>query len=176
MGVINTYTLRKFDPCNPSDDSIVIEDIAHALSMLARSGGHFPTFYSVARHCVTCAKEALSRGYGNRVALLCLLHDGSEAYLQDITSPVKANLPDYLKYEKVLQDKIYRIFSGSLPSVEEAECVNLVDRAMLYHEFKTIMGVVFDGEEPVIHNIPDKEFYGFEHDEKAYLEMYYKLT
>lgn len=173
---INTFTLRKFDPCNPDSDSIVIEDIAHALSMTARSGGHFPTFYSVARHCVMCALEAEKLGYDRRVQLLCLLHDGSEAYLQDITSPVKKNLPDYLEYEKVLQDKIYLKFSGKLPDEEEIRKINKVDRIMLYNEFRDIMGVTLQGDFSECLSEIDRNFYGFDSDEKKYLDFYNKLT
>ncbi len=41
MGEIQTFTKIMFDPLNPDPDKIRIEDIAHALSMLCRAGGHF---------------------------------------------------------------------------------------------------------------------------------------
>jgi 5'-deoxynucleotidase YfbR-like HD superfamily hydrolase len=42
-------------------------------------------------------KEAAARGYSERVQLACLLHDASEAYLSDVTRPVKQELPKYLE-------------------------------------------------------------------------------
>lgn len=39
------------------------------------------TFFSVASHCLACAKEAEARGYAKRLVLACLLHDGTETYL-----------------------------------------------------------------------------------------------
>ena len=42
---ILTYTQKRFDPLHPCVDQSDIEDIAHALSMLCRTNGHFKTFY-----------------------------------------------------------------------------------------------------------------------------------
>ena len=93
MSEILTFTGKMFDPIHPDPALIDIRDIAHALSCLARANGHFPTFYSVGQHCLNCAREAIARGYSRRVQLACLLHDASEAYLSDVTRPVKAELP-----------------------------------------------------------------------------------
>ena len=56
---ITTYTKKHFDVLNPQEDEIDINDIAHALTMITRAGGHFSKFYSVAQHCVCCALEAV---------------------------------------------------------------------------------------------------------------------
>lgn len=49
---MQTYTGRRFYPLDPRPDEIDPEDIAHALSLLCRYGGHVDRFYSVAEHCV----------------------------------------------------------------------------------------------------------------------------
>ena len=49
---IQTHCGVRFNPTNPALDAIVIEDIAHALSMQCRFSGHTSEFYSVAQHCV----------------------------------------------------------------------------------------------------------------------------
>ena len=102
MGCIKTYTGIMFDPLNPNADLINIADIAHALSMLCRANGHFKSFYSVGQHSINCMNEARTRNYSQRVQLACLLHDASEAYLSDITRPVKAELPRYREIEKLI--------------------------------------------------------------------------
>lgn len=89
---ISTFTNNRIDPTDPSPEDIHIEDIAHALSMMTRANGHFKTFYSVAQHSINCANEAAARGCSKRIQLACLLHDASEAYLSDITRPVKKQL------------------------------------------------------------------------------------
>src|ERR1700727_175318 len=49
---LKTHSGRRFCPTNPNPDSIVIQDIAHALSMICRFGGHSSRFYSVGQHSV----------------------------------------------------------------------------------------------------------------------------
>ena len=44
--------------------------------------------------------------------LACWLHDASEAYLSDVTRPVKQELPKYLEIEKPLQEAIWRKYLG----------------------------------------------------------------
>ena len=64
---ITTYSKVKFEILNPREEDIRIEDIAHALSMLVRANGHFSEFFSVAQHCIQCAKEAMARNYVPRL-------------------------------------------------------------------------------------------------------------
>ena len=81
---ITTYTGVHFFPTRPDPDGVRIVDVAHALSLLCRGNGHVKTFFSVGQHCLHCAREALARNHSRRVALACLLHDASEAYLSDV--------------------------------------------------------------------------------------------
>ncbi|MCM1544681.1 MAG: phosphohydrolase [Ruminococcus sp.] len=176
MSCINTYTKQQFDPCEPDSALIVIEDIAHALSLLCRSGGHFPAFYSVGQHCISCADEAAKRGYTKKVQLACLLHDASEAYISDITRPVKQRLSEYKKFEKALQNVIYQKFLGFIPDDEMQKLIADVDDTMLYHEFMHFMNIALFDAEPKILSKPDYNFYGFEQTEKDFLVLYQKLS
>mgnify|MGYP003310119605 CR=1 FL=1 len=116
---ITTANKVHFKPLEPQKEDILIEDIAHALSLMTRANGHFPEFYSVGQHCVGCFREAAARGLSDRIQLMCLLHDASEAYIADITRPVKRELKEYLSIESRLQDAIYERFLGKLPTEEE---------------------------------------------------------
>lgn len=175
MSKITTFTKRRIDPCNPEINDIVIEDIAHSLSLMCRAGGQFPFFYSVGQHSVACAKEAEARGYSKDVQLFCLLHDASEAYIADITRPVKKELPDYLVYEERLQNMIYKKFLGRLPEEEEQEKISLIDNTMLYFEFEKIMDYkIFDGDFELYAPL-DTAFYGFEDTEKEFLSLFCML-
>lgn len=49
---IQTFTGRRFWPLDPRPEDVCIEDIAHALSLKCRFGGHCTRFYSVAEHSV----------------------------------------------------------------------------------------------------------------------------
>jgi hypothetical protein len=81
---IETFTHRHVTPHKLQPQDICIEDLAHALSNICRFTGHTSSFYSVAQHSVYtslfCSKK--NRLWG-------LLHDASEAYLCDVSSPVK---------------------------------------------------------------------------------------
>lgn len=87
---MQTFTGRQFFPLSPRAEDVDPQDIAHALSLLCRYGGHVDRFYSVAEHCVL-----MSRAVPAEFALEALLHDATEAYVVDVPRPLKLGLPDY---------------------------------------------------------------------------------
>ncbi len=173
---ILTYSKMSFNPLNPDSDSILIKDIAHALSLMTRANGHFHEFYSVAQHCIFCCEEALARGYSNKVALACLLHDASEAYLADITRPVKKNLLNYLDIEEVLQNAIYSKFIGQALSTEELAQIHSVDNSLLFSEFIHYMDEKLDMDAENLISHPDFRFVPFNEVEEKYINLFNKLT
>lgn len=133
-----TYTGTKFYPLDPRKEEIKDKDISHSLSMLCRGSGHYKHFYSVAQHSIYCAREAKSLGFSKRVQLACLLHDGSEAYISDITRPVKAYLDSYREIEDKLQSLIYRSYGLELTKEELSEMAK-VDDIILSYELKNLL-------------------------------------
>ena len=125
---IRTFTGRKFFPLDPNPADIDIIDIAHALSMQCRYTGHTKEFYSVAQH-----STIISFACPDPDALWGLLHDASEAYLSDISSPVKRDprFSFYREAEKKLMDVICSRFE--LPFAMP-EIVNIMDRRLLNKE------------------------------------------
>lgn len=175
MSYIRTHTKREFYPLAPDAAQIDIRDIAHALSMLCRANGHFPHFYSVGQHCIACAEEAAARGYSRRVQLGCLLHDASEAYLADVTRPVKKQLPKYLEIEEPLQDAIWSKWLQPALTPEEEELVFLVDDAMLYYEFLSLMGEAIPGLPLDLMTAPELSCMPFTAVEEKYIALFEKL-
>ena len=175
MSCIKTYTGIMFDPLKPAPERMDIVDIAHALSMLCRANGHFRTFYSVGQHCVNCAREAEARGLSKHVQLACLLHDASEAYLSDVTRPVKQELPKYLQIEAPLQEAIWHKYLGTPLTEEETGQVFAIDDAMLYHEFVALMDTRLCSQEPELKTKPEFSFLGFENTKKEFLRLYHHL-
>lgn len=166
---ITTGTKIHFTPLDPKIEEISIQDIAHSLSLLTRANGHFPEFYSVGQHSIHCYEEAMARGYSHRLMLMCLLHDASEAYLSDITRPVKKNMPEYIVIEKRLQDMIYTRFLGSVPTSEEQALISDVDDTLLYYEFDHYMGEKLLDHQPKIITHPQFVFVPFKQIEEKYI-------
>ena len=176
MSEIMTYTKKMFDPLRPKAELVDIVDIAHALSMLCRANGHFRSFYSVGQHCINCAQEAKARGYSKRLQLACLLHDASEAYLSDVTRPVKAELPRYKEIEDPLQEMLWHIWLQEPLSKEEKAKVFEIDDAILAHEFVNLMGESIVEQLPEIYSQPGFAFVGFEQCENGFLSLFRQLT
>lgn len=89
-----TYTGRYVDPVNLKVDDIAIEDIAHALALTNRYGGHTEYPYSVAQHSMLLTAHVPIHLMG-----VALLHDAYEAYGADVPRPLKAHLPEYQEIE-----------------------------------------------------------------------------
>lgn len=171
MSYILTYKKIEFYPLNPKINDIDIEDIAHALSLLCRANGHFKHFYSVGLHSLNCAYEAMARGYSDRVVLGCLLHDGSEAYLSDITRPVKKHLTQYIDIENVLQGKVFEKWLPNLTYEEKLQIFE-VDDAILYYEFTDLFGEKIFDYTPILKSNPRFDFIDFSKVEHEFLELF----
>ena len=172
---ITTFTKRQVNTLEPKKEDIVIEDIAHALSMMTRAGGHFPSFFSVAQHCIQCCEEALARNYTARQCLICLLHDAGEAYIADVTRPVKQFMTMYNQIEEQLITTIYETFLGEVPDENELALMSNIDDACLYYEFRHFMDEVLFSEEPVLMSKPSYEEEDRRKVEQRYLELFHEL-
>lgn len=169
---IRTYTGRHFFPTDPDPALFRVEDFAHALSLLCRGNGHVKTFWSVAEHCICCAKEAAARGLSDRLVLACLLHDASECYLSDVPRPFKQEMKAYQALEGRMLEMIYSRFLGSPLTEREKKQVREIDDAMLWYDLKYLLGGEEIGEEPEVHITIDYRVRPFEEVEREYLEIY----
>jgi hypothetical protein len=108
-----------------------IGDIAVALSNICRFTGQIYDFYSVAEHSWHCSYLV------PKVHALCaLLHDGTEAYVNDLASPFKRTQPDYVAAEDFIwRGSIAHTFN--LPQILP-QCVKDADMAMLKAEVKRL--------------------------------------
>ena len=175
MSAIMTHRKIMFDPFSPRAEDIHIADIAHSLSLLCRANGHFPHFYSVGQHSVLCMKEAEARGYSRRVQLGALLHDAGEAYLSDVTRPIKPLLPVYLEAEKTLQGMIFDKWIAPALTEEEMELIREIDDAILHYEFLKMMGHAIYDPAPSLASDPNFDFVMFDEIERAFLQGFEKL-
>lgn len=82
---------RVVDVLRPRVDDIDFEDIANGLARVQRFGGQINAeHYSVAEHSVLVSQLCSPRN-----ALLGLMHDASEAYIGDVVTPLKRQIPVY---------------------------------------------------------------------------------
>ncbi|MCP5005495.1 MAG: hypothetical protein GY941_16390 [Planctomycetes bacterium] len=121
---------------NPSIDTILITDIARGLANTCRYTGQCSEFYSVAQHSVL-----VSKAVPPEKALKGLMHDAQEAYLGDISSPLKALLPEYRKLEDNFQSVIYKKYN--LGSIKDAN-IKKADLAVMRLELDFCFSGVHD--------------------------------
>lgn len=130
---IQTHSGARFSPLNPVPEAIIIQDIAHALSMQCRFSGHVNEFYSVAQHSVNVSYVCDAQD-----ALWGLLHDATEAYLIDVPSPLKRSgkFEEFVKMEAIMQTAICKRFG--LEDKEPAS-VKKADKLMVVTEARDLM-------------------------------------
>ncbi len=123
---ISTLSGRFFDLLEPEDYEYCIDEIAEALSNICRYTGHVKKFYSVAEHSVLVSKLVPTR-----LALAALLHDSSEAFVGDVSSPLKKLLPEYQVIEERIQRAIANYYDVPFPFPKE---IHEADKRMYWRE------------------------------------------
>lgn len=134
-GCIRTASGIKFNILKPDLASIDIEDIAHHLSQLGRYNGACPKLYTVGEHCVRGARYLKKVNADPKLQLAFLLHDAAEAYIKDMPTPLKVEMPGYQKAESVVADSIMDVF-GVLDVWKGPKCfalIDFVDHEIMYH-------------------------------------------
>lgn len=112
-----------FDMLNPEGSAFTIGDVARGLSNVCRFAGQCERFYSVAEHSVYVSMIAPPEH-----AYAALMHDAAEAFIGDVTKPLKELLPEYRALEKRVEAAVFARFDVPTPmppSVKEADVVML---------------------------------------------------
>ncbi len=160
MSYITTFTGSISTPSTLFLKKIDVKDIAHALSFDLSCKRSYPfLFYSVAQHSIACCKEAKHEGLSNRIQLGCLLHDSSEAYMSDVTRPIKAKLTEYLKFEDHLQNMIWNHFISELSRIQKRkQYLKLMTRCFLMNSYTFLPESISDDYKFILSR-PTLEFY-----------------
>lgn len=168
-GIINTVSGIEVNLLDPIPDMISIEDIAHSLAYQCRFAGHIKRFYSVAQHSVVVAAMA-----PDDIKKYALLHDASEAYLQDITAPLKHIWgPAY----KLLEERFMKVVAIKFDlDIEQFKEVKPYDQRAVELEHQTFQcGKMHLWQaECLTLNIPVTVF-SPDHSESVFLSAFYTL-
>lgn len=168
---IQTFSGVVYTPTSPRVQDVRIIDIAHHLSLLCRYTGACRQFYSVAEHSVL-----VSQCVPPEMALAGLLHDATEAYVNDLNRPLKHSW--LLWGYRVVERRNWLVIAEKfgLPATLPRE-VHEADLAVLFAEQMEIM-------------LPLPQYQGFRGEpadvaiecwspaiaEKMFMNRYYELT
>jgi len=127
---IRTYTGSRFYPLDPRPEDVNIRDIAHHLSMLCRFTGAVKSFYSVGEHSVRVSFIVPT--------LQALVHDATEAYLNDIARPLKYS-DEYVGVRNA-EDRVWRVCAAAfkVPVVMDP-AVHYADGCLLVTEKRDLL-------------------------------------
>jgi hypothetical protein len=103
---IETYSGAYVDISAPDPSDIRLADVAHGLAHTCRGAGQTARFYSVAEHAVLVSRRLREIGCPLRIVLAGLHHDDPEAYLHDVTKPLKHLLTPYGELEAEMWEAI----------------------------------------------------------------------
>lgn len=137
---IQTYNGNQVWPLEAVGD-VCLTDIAHSLSQICRFNGHTRVFYSVAQHSVL-ASQLIAPQH----AAWGLMHDAAEAYIGDLTRPIKRSVriemsPGVLRdINDIEADMLQRIaLDFSLPWPPPWDEIENVDQRLLKSERRALM-------------------------------------
>lgn len=185
-----TSTGKKFWPEDPRPEELDIVDIAHGLANQIRFGGQIKERYTVAQHSVHVlelvmlqeAKDKLHVVDWQALKLAALLHDGAEAFLGDMPTPVKRALPDYKRLEGLCMAAIESRWVGYV-APQERHIIKAADLDMLAVEARRFYGKVATADWNL--SVPSddatgimeaEDVWGFDKARVLFLSQFHKLT
>jgi hypothetical protein len=143
-GLMTTLDGARFNPLVRTFPRIDIVDVARSLSRIPRFLGHTRRAYTVAEHCLhtSALVQRMFGGHMKQTALFALLHDGAEAYVNDLPSPIKhdRNMSAYAVSERETQERVWWELTAASPSANQRWVVKLVDSMMILQEHRDLRG------------------------------------
>lgn len=170
-----TFTGKQFFPLDPRVEEICIEDIAHGLSHGAyRFAGQCDDPYTVAQH--SCMVSDWMTPW---FRLEGLMHDAAEAYIGDLSRPLKHSplMAGFREIEKRVQDVINEAFELNYSALTAAYVKGFDNSAVVtekLHLFsRQLPQVTTGGFEPF--PVAYITVWGAKQAEEEFLERFYKL-
>lgn len=146
MSFVTTHSGRAVSLSEPDPATISIRDIACSLSRINRFSGATVLPVNVADHSLNVVKLMSMRKAPPEILMLGLLHDAHEAYLGDITTPVRRELAAYATFDVVqriadrLDEAILKAFRvWHVASLGALAWVRTADAAVFAAEWRDLM-------------------------------------
>jgi uncharacterized protein len=133
-GCITTYTGKKFNFLNPTEEMIDIHDIAKGLAYKAHFAGQIPKYFSIAQHSLMVYNR-IGHDESYMLKLAALLHDASEAYTGDMVKPLKNLLPDFKEIENKIMRVILNKFGLDMGWITHVKPFDLIIQQQEYDQF-----------------------------------------
>lgn len=151
MSFVRTYTGRDVSLDSPQAQTIDIRDIACGLSRINRFSGATRLPLNVADHSINVVRWLGMLKAPPITQMLGLLHDAHEAYMGDITTPVRRQVKACVSIDVFRQiadqlDQVIRSAFGlaELTDARHLAAVDLADQAVFAAEWRDLM----DGPSP----------------------------
>lgn len=154
----HTYSGGRFYVLNPRAEDVDLDDLAHALSNQCRFNGHTKEFYSVAQHSVMVEEALYLNTLGLMTRMHGLLHDAAEAYMGDVTRPIKAVIESLAPgIIKGINDKIEAAILDrfDLPPIHNHKAIKHADNIVLATEARDVMSKVKVDRGSWGHDLPE---------------------
>jgi len=133
-GCICTASGQTIDISNIVNETLRIEDLAHAMSRICRFNGHVLDFYCVAAHSVHVSEYLKFKGHSPYIQLIGLLHDMAEGIIGDIISPIKDLVPGIKELENIVLDRAYKCLAIPKPDKTTTMLVKDADNQIFLAE------------------------------------------
>ena len=171
---IESFSGLRVYPLAMTEKMVVIEDIAHALSMKCRYGGHCLKFISVAEHSVYVA-NVLAQMDKLELIKWGLFHDAAEAYLPDVARPIKDHIQGFRAIEQQCERAIADKFNLCPKYIPKD--VKHVDTSVLYREKEVVMRDGPEWSKVDVIPLPDLEIHCWtpEEAEEQFMLMFNRL-
>lgn len=133
---IKTFSGLWIDPMDPNPADVALVDVAHGLALTCRFAGHVRVPYSVAEHCVR-----MSHAVPEDLALDALVHDCAEAYITDLSAPIKRR-PEMQVFRDA-EDRLEAVIREALKldGPEHDPRIKPYDEAMFVSEARDLMNM-----------------------------------
>lgn len=136
---VGLFKGKLIDINNLDNKEIDVAEFARTLQRIPRYNGHSDFEWTVAQHSLLVQKILKDHGYQADIQLAGLLHDVSEAYINDVIRPIKVYLTQYFVYEAKVENQIIHKFG--LLDLEKYPEYKMADDLALYAEQINLIGL-----------------------------------